>query len=192
MPDLATTDPGRLLADIALAVMGIGLIVWFLPRQVRLVRRHGGRPLAQLVTGGAVVLLALSLQPELVSAETGLWLTVIGIVLALRPEFAINMTGGPRLEWLALREGGTLQRLVSGRSAEGSDEASDGTDPRVAEHLEALAAAEGPATNRYCELVRATLFENPEAPGRSARLAALAVEEAALRRAIGPKPSFER
>ena len=187
MPDLSTADPGRLLVEIALAVIGIGLVVWFLPRQVGQVRRYGGRPLAQVVTGGAVVVLAISLQPELVSAETGLWLTVIGIVLALRPEFVINMTGGPRLEWLALREGGALQRLASRHG----EVAPDGADPAVAEHLEALAAADGPATNRYCELVRATLFEDPEAPGRSARLAALAVEEAALRRAIGPKPSFE-
>ena len=188
MPDLSTADPGRLLVEIALAVIGIGLVVWFLPRQVRLVRRFGGRPLAQLVIGAAVVVLALSLQPEIVSAETGLWLTVIGLVLALRPEFVINITGGPRLEWLALREGGTLQRLVS----QHGDVALSGTDSQVAEHLEALVAAEGPATTRYCELVRATLFEDPEAPGMSARLAALAVEEAALRRAIGQKPSFER
>lgn len=189
MPELSVADPTRLLVEIILAGIGIFLVVWYLPRQVRQARRYGGRPLALLVTGAAVVVLALSLQPELMSPETGLWLTVIGVVLAMRPEFVINMTGGPRLEWLALREGGALQRLVSGRPDGG---AAGGTDPEVAERLEALAAADGPATTRYCELVRATLFEDPEAPGRSARLAALAVEEAALRRAIGPKPSFER
>jgi hypothetical protein len=190
MPDAGTMpspDINSLPVQIALAAIGIGLVAWLLPRQLRITRQYGGRPTAIGVVAAGVIVLGVSLQPEIVSPQDGLALTLIGVVIALRPEAVVRLTGGPRPEWQALAEGTALQRAV----AKHHDRRAAQRSEAVREGLVRLAAAETPATSRYIELLRATLFADSEGPGMADRLAALAVEEAALRKVIGPRPAFE-
>ncbi len=180
-------DTARLLADVALAVIGIALAAWLIPRQLRVVGQLGGRPVARAVVVAAVVLLALSLQPELFGVENGLLLTILALFLVFRPEAVVQLSGGPSVEWRALAEGMQLQRLV----AVHTDRRSAQHLPDVRAHLAALAAADSPATSRYIELIQATIFADPESPGMADRYAALAVEESRLRKLVGPRPAFD-
>ena len=183
----ATIDPVRLFADLVLAVVGIGIAAWLIPRQRRRVRQFGGRPIAQAVVVAAVVALVIALQPDLVSVEVSLVLVILAVVVAFRPEDVVRLTGGPRIEWQALAEGTTLRQLVAVRV----DRRAAQHYPDVRAHLARLGALESPTTMRYIELVRTTLFADPEGPGMSERLATLAVEEAKLRSSLGPRPAFE-
>jgi hypothetical protein len=191
MPDasrmLASPDTSTLVAELAIAVLAICLVVWLLPRQLRRTRQLGGRAPALFVVGGAVVLLGLSLPPELFPGQTGLLLTIIGVFIAFQPASIVRLTGGPRVEWQALAEGTSLQRAV----ARHGDRRAAQHDPDIRAGLARLAAAEAPSTARYIELLRTTLFADPDGPGMADRFAALAVEEANLRRVIGPRPAFE-
>jgi hypothetical protein len=180
-------DPSVLLSDIALAILGIGLVAWLLPRQLRRARQYGGRPVSLAVVAVGIVVLAISLQPELFDINTSLTLTIIGLVIALQPEAVVRMTGGPSLEWRALAEGTKLQRMV----AVHADRRTARHLPDVRARLAALATAESSTTARYIELIGATIFADPESPGMADRFAALAVEEAKLRKVVGPKPSFD-
>ena len=180
-------DPARLLADVALAVIGVALAALLIPRQLRRARQFGGRPAAEVVIIAAVVALVVSLQADLLPVETSFGLMIVAVVVAFRPEDVVRFTGGPRLEWRALAEGTALQQLVAVRV----DRQAAQHYPDVREHLARLAETASPATDRYIELVRATLFADPDGPGMADRLAALAVEEGRLRRAVGPRPAFE-
>jgi hypothetical protein len=180
-------DPLRLLADLVLAVVGVGIAAWLIPRQRRRVRQYGGRPVAEAVVIAAIVALVVALQPDLVSVEASLVLAILAVVVAFRPEDVVRLTGGPRIEWQALAEGTMLRQLVAIRA----DRRAAQHHPGVRAHLARLAALESPAASRYIELVRTTLFADPEGPGMSDRLAALAVEEARLRSLVGPRPAFE-
>jgi hypothetical protein len=184
MSDPTLNSPAVL---IALAAIGLGIVALLLPRQLKRAKQYGARPNALMVVGAAVLLIGLSFQPEIVGVENGLILTIVGVVIAFRPEAVIGLTGGPRPEWLALAEGIALQRMVAthhDRQAAQHDEA-------VREGLARLATAASPATDRYIELLQATLFQDPEGSGMADRFAALAVEEANLRKVIGPRPAFE-
>ena len=183
----ASIDPSRLVADIALAVVGIGIGVWLIPRQLRRIRQFGGRPLARVVMIGSIVVLVVALQPDLVSAEGSLVLLLLAVLFAFRPQDVVRLTGGPRPEWAALAEGTALRRLVAARSDRGAARRL----PEVRAGLARLSSVESPATARYIELVRSTLFVDPDGPDMSERLAALAVEEERLRTVVGPRPAFE-
>lgn len=183
----AGTDTNALIAQAFLAVLGIGLVAWLLPRQVRTTRRLGGRLIAMGAVAAAVVLLGLSLQPAILPDNSGLLLTIMGVFIAFRPDSIVRLTGGPRPEWQALAEGTALQRAV----ARLGDRGSAADDPAIRAGLERLQAAGDPTTARYIELLEATLFSDPDGPAMAERLAALAVEEAALRGAVGPQPAFD-
>jgi len=183
----ASVDPARLLADLAFAAVGTGIAAWLIPRQLRRVRQLGGRPPAEAVMVASIVALVVALQPDLVSVEGSLALMLLAVLVAFRPQDVVRLTGGPRPEWQVLAEGTALRQLVAVR-----------TDRRAAQHypdvragLARLGALESPATARYIELVRTTLFADPDGPGMSERLAALAVEESRLRKIVGPRPAFE-
>ncbi len=184
---LSSPGSDQLIAEIALAVIGLALVAWLLPRQRTRVRQHGGRPAAQAVTAVAVVALAVSLQPELFDLNTGLTLTILAVFVVFRPEAVVRLVGGQRAEFRALAAGTRLRQLV----ATHPDRASAESDPAVGAQLAALAASEAPATARYVALVRSAVFAEPDGAGSAARLADLAVEEARLRRAVGPRPAFE-
>jgi hypothetical protein len=192
MPDAEhvnlSDDPTfRLLADVAFAAIGIGFAAWLLPRQLRQVRQLGGRQSARAVVAVAIVALVVSLQPELLDVTSSLALTILAVLVIFRTADVVRLTGGPSVEWRALAEGIRLQRLV----AVHPDRRAAQHLPDVRASLAALGAVESASTARYIELIRATIFADPEGPGMADRFAALAVEESMLRRIVGSAPAFE-
>jgi hypothetical protein len=184
---LANADPLRLLADIAFVGVGIGMAAWLVPRQRRQVRRHGGRRTAEVVTTAAIGALIVAIQPDLVSAEVSLVLAIAAVGVAFAPAQVVRLTGGPRVEWQVLAEGTALQRMVARRrSAKVAQHY-----PDVRQTLSRLAALETPTTARYIEVLRATVFADPDDPATPDLRAELAFEEAQLRRVVGSGPAFE-
>lgn len=188
MLDAIDPDPQQALLKIVLAVVvvGGGILVW--TRLAGRIRRLGGGRAAEAVVGVAVAVLLAALYPELLPFDLGLLLLIAALILIYRPEQVIRMTGGPRPEWLVLREGRELALLVRER---GGPEAA-ARDPEVHERLAALDALERPSTAEYLRLVRATLLADPAAPGQAEVRARLAEADAALRASLGARPAWER
>jgi hypothetical protein len=188
MLDFIDPDPGQAMFKIALAVVVVivGVMLW-----VRLslrVRRHGGGTLARAVTGAGVVALLLALYPELIPFDIGIMVLIMALVVIYRPEQVVKSTGGPRIEWRALREGRELQQLVARRGNPSLAK----RNPEIHDRFKALGSLEAPSTAEYLGLLRETLFADPLAPETAAKRARLAEADAALRDALGAPPIWER
>lgn len=188
MLDWLGTDPttaiGRIF--IAIVIVGIAIKVWF-ELNIR-VRRYGGGPIAGIVVGAGLALLIVSLIPGLFPLEVGLGVLVAAFVFLYRPDLVVRLTGGPRKDWAALHSGRELAVLVAER---GGPRAAAG-DAEIQSRLAGLSALETPATSRYLGLVRQTLLSDPDDPALDEARADLAAADAALRDAIGVRPTWER
>ncbi len=172
-------------------VLGIGLIALSVLLWVQLqqrARRHGGGNLAAAVMALAVAALLLAIAPNFLPMDIGIIALIFALMAIYRPDQVVKATGGARIEWRALRAGRELQLLV--REQGGPSLAK--RNPEVQEQLEALSALESPRTSTYLGLLRETLLEDPDAPGLDERLAELADADAALREAIGARPTWEK
>ncbi len=188
MLDFIDPDPGQALLKFALAVlvMVVGIMLW---RQLsRRVRRHGGGTVAAIVTGAGIVALLASLYPDLIPFDIGLIVLIVALVVIYRPDEVVKLTGGPRVEWRALREGRDLQHLVTKRSNPSLAK----LNPEIRDRLKALATLEAPSTAEYLDLLRETLFADPKAPETEEKLALLAEADAALVAILGGQPIRER
>jgi hypothetical protein len=184
MLDLIDPDPGQALLKIALAVVvvGVGILLWF--RLSARVRRHGGGARASALLGVAIVALLVSLYPELLPFDIGLVVLIVALVVIYRPDEVVKMTGGPRVEWRALREGRELQQLVARRGNPSLAK----RNPEIKDRFEALEALEAPSTAAYLGLLKDTLFADAAAPGMDEKLAHLAEADAALVAVLGGQP----
>jgi hypothetical protein len=188
MLDFIDPDPLGALLKIALAagVVAMAIVLWF--QLLHRSRRFGGGNLAAVVMLAAVIALLVAITPNLLPFEIGIFVLILGLMAIYRPEQVVKATGGPSLRYRALQQGRELQLLVrerGGWSVAGRNE-------EVRERVEALAALEGPGTERYLELLRETLFADPAAPGVAARLEELAAADAELRASLRARPMFER
>jgi hypothetical protein len=187
MLDFIDPDPGQALLKIALSVglIALGVALWFQLQHRS--RRYGGGKLAAVVMALAVAGLLVAISNTM-PMDIGIFVLLFSLLAIYRPEQVVKVTGGPSLEWRALREGRELQLLVKERGGPSLAK----RNPEVQERFEALAALEGPGTGAYIALLRQTLLEDPEAPGMDEKLAELAEADAALRAAIGVRPTWER
>lgn len=187
MLDFINPDPGQALLMIAAAIgmTVMGVLLWI--QLQRRARRFGGGRLAAAAMALAVVGLLVSITNEL-PMEIGFVVLLLSLFAIYRPEQVVKATGGPSLAWRALREGRELQLLVKERGGPSLAK----RNPEVQERFEALSALDGPATNAYIGLLRATLLEDPAAPGKDAKLAELAEADAALMATIGARPMWEK
>lgn len=188
MLDLIDPDPGQALLKIALtvAVVVVGIMLWL--KLSQRVRRHGGATLATIVTGVGIVALLVALYPQLIPFDIGLIVLIFALIVIYRPDQVVKATGGPRIEWRALREGRELQLLVARRG----NPSLARRNPEIHDRFEALGTLEAPATAEYIGLLRETLFADPEAPETEDRQARLAEADAALRVVLGEPPVWER
>lgn len=187
MLDFINPDPGQavLLIAAAMAMIVMGVLLWFQLRNRT--RRFGGGRLAAAATALAVVGLLVSITNAL-PTEIGFVVLLLSLFAIYRPEQVVKATGGPSLAWRALREGRELQLLVKERGGPSLAK----RNPEVQERFEALSGLEGPRTRTYIGLLRATLLEDPAAPGMDARRAELAEADAELMATIGARPSWEK
>jgi hypothetical protein len=187
MLDFINPDPGQALLMIAAAsgMTVMGVLLWI--QLQRRARRFGGGRLPAAAMALAVVGLLVSITNEL-PMEIGFVVLLLSLFAIYRPEQVVKATGGPSLAWRALREGRELQLLVKERGGPSLAK----RNPEVQERFEALSALDGPATHAYLGLLRATLLEDPAAPGMDAKLAELAEADAALRATLGARPMWEK
>jgi hypothetical protein len=187
MLDFIDPDPGQALLKIAVGLLVVVLSVLLWRELQHRSRRSGGGNLAAAAMAAAVVGLMVAISNAL-PMEIGIVVLFLSLFAIYRPEQVVKVTGGPRLEWRALREGRELQLLVKERGGPSLAK----RNPEVQERFEALSSLEGPGTERYIGLLRETLLADPAAPGMEAKLAELAEADAALRVAIGARPNWEK
>ncbi len=187
MLDFIDPDPGLAVLKVALSIGLVVLAVVFWRELQHRSRRYGGGNLAAVVLALAVIALLVAIG-NVIPMDIGLVVLIASLLAIYRPEQVVKATGGPRLEWRALREGRELQLLVRERGGPSLAK----RNPEVQERFEALSALEGPSTLAYIGLLRATLLEDPTAPGMDAKRAELAEADAALRAAIGARPTWEK
>jgi hypothetical protein len=188
MLDVIDPDPGQALIKIGMAVAVVVMAVVLWTQLQHRSRRYGGGNLAAVVMAAAVVALLVSIAPGIIPFEIGLFVLILALMAIYRPEKVVAATGGPSLQYRALREGRELALLVrehGGWSVARRNE-------EVLARVEGLAAFEGPGTERYIGLVRATVLADPDAPGMAETLAELADADAELRAALRARPMFER
>jgi hypothetical protein len=181
-------DPLQALLMIAMAVGVVALAIALWLQLQHRSRRYGGGKVAAAVMAVAVVALLVSIAPNLMPFDIGIFVLLMALAAVYRPDQVIRATGGPSLRYRALREGRELQLLVrehGGWSVARRNE-------EVIERVEGLAAFEGPGTERYIGLVRDTVLADPSAPGVAERLAELVEADAELRTALRARPMFER
>ena len=188
MFDFIDPDPGQALLKIVLtvAVVVLGIMLWL--KLSQRVRRHGGRPMATIVTGIGIAALLVALIPELIPFDIGLIVLIVALLVIYRPDEVVKATGGPRMEWRALREGRQLQQLVAKRG----NPALARLNPDIRDRFKALGTLETPSTAEYVGLLRETLFADPAAPGIDEQLARLAEADAALVTVLGGQPMSGR
>ncbi|MDP2349888.1 MAG: hypothetical protein Q8M74_01875 [Chloroflexota bacterium] len=188
MLDFIDPDPGQALLKIVLTgvVVVLGVMLWL--KLSQRVRRHGGRPMATIVTGVGIAALLVALIPELIPFDIGLIVLIAALLVIYRPDEVVKATGGPRMEWRALRQGRELQRLVARRG----NPALARMNPEIRDRFKALATLEAPSTAEYLGLLRETLFTDPEAPETASRRARLAEADAALVAILGGQPMSGR
>lgn len=184
MLDFIDPDPGQALLKIVLtlAVVALGVMLWL--KLSQRVRRHGGRPMATIVTGIGIAALLVALIPELIPFDIGLIVLIVALLVIYRPDEVVKATGGPRLEWRALREGRELRQMVAKRG----NPALANLNPEIRDRFKTLAKIEAPSTAEYIGLLRETLFADPVAPGIEGKLARLAEADAALVAILGGQP----
>jgi hypothetical protein len=188
MLDFIDPDPLLALLKIALVVGLVALMIalWF--QLMHRSRRYGGGTIAAIVMAAAVVGLLVSIAPNFLPLDIGIFILFACLLAIYRPEQVVKVTGGASLRYRALREGRELALLVrehGGWSVAGRNE-------EVAARIEGLAAFEGPGTERYIGLVRDTLLADPDAPGTAAKLEELAAADAELHESLKARPMFER
>ena len=181
-------DPTQALVKAAFGIAAVILAIWLVPNRIGRVRRCGGQRRAITVTVIGALCLPLSLLPNLVSENASLMFLIIGLGIAFQPDAIVRLTGGPSPIWTALRAGAELRRLA----AEWPDRNAARRNPGVVDTLATLEAARTPATDAYIDALLATTFAEPEGPETAAAMTRLADAEAALRGALGGRPSFER
>ncbi len=188
MLDFIDPDPGQALLKIVLtaAVVALGVMLWI--KLSQRVRRHGGRPLASIVTGVGIAALLLALIPELIPFDMGLIVLIVALLVIYRPDEVVKATGGPRMEWRALREGRALRQLVAQRG----NPALARLNPGIRDRFKALGTLQTPSTAEYIGLLRETLFVDPAAPGIEEKLARLGEADAALVAILGGQPMSGR
>jgi hypothetical protein len=195
VPSLDFSNPVTLIISVALGVglVALSVALWF--QLQHRARRYGGGNVAAAAMAAAIVLLLVSIAPDPTSGK-GSWLPIeigfamlfVALAAIYRPEQVVKLTGGPSLRYRALEEGRTLQLMVrehGGWSVARRNE-------EVMGRFEGLDAFAGPATERYVELLKATLFADPAAPGIAAKLEELASADAELRESLKARPMFER
>ncbi len=187
---LSDIDSNPAMAILWIA-LGIGLIalsvgLWFQLQHRS--RRHGGGNVAAAVMALAVLALLVAIAPSFLPIDIGIFLLIFALMAIYRPDQVVKATGGARIEWRALRDGRELQLLVKEHG--GPSLARQNVE--VQERYEALSSVEGPTTEVYIGLLRDTVLENPAAPGMDEKLAELADADAALRAAIGARPTWEK
>jgi hypothetical protein len=184
MLDFIDPDPGQALLKIVLtvAVVVLGIMLWL--KLSQRVRRHGGRPMATIVTGVGIGALLVALIPGFIPFDIGLIVLIVALLVIYRPDEVVKATGGPRMEWRALREGRELRRLVAQRG----NPALAKLNPEIRDRFKALGAVEAPSTAEYVGLLRETLFADPAAPGIEGKLARLGEADAALVASLGGQP----
>lgn len=188
MLELIDPDPGAALLKIGVGVLFVGLAIALWRELVHRSRRFGGGRLAALAMAGAVLALLVAITPNLLPFDIGIFILILGLLAIYRPEATVRYTGGPSLQYRALREGRELQLLVRERGGWSVARRNE----EVVARVDALGTFEGPGTERYVGLLRETLLADPEAPGVAAKLAELAEADAELRAALGARPMFER
>lgn len=188
MLDFIDPDPGQALLKIVLtaAVVALGVMLWI--KLSQRVRRHGGRPLASIVTGVGIAALLLALIPELIPFDMGLIVLIVALLVIYRPDEVVKATGGPRMEWRALREGRALRQLVAQRG----NPPLARLNPGIRDRFKALGTLQTPSTAEYIGLLRETLFVDPAAPGIEEKLARLGEADAALVAILGGQPMSGR
>jgi hypothetical protein len=188
MPSLFDGDPVHTLILVAGAIglAALAVALW-LNLRIR-ARRYGGGFLAAAVMALAVAALLVSITPNAMPFDIGLFVLILSLLAIYRPEQVVKVTGGPSLSWRALREGRELQLLVRERG--GPSLAS--RNPEVQDRYAALGSLEGPATEEYIGLLRETLLADPTAPGMTEKLERLAAADLALRASLGGRPTWEK
>jgi hypothetical protein len=171
-------------AVVVLAIVG-GLAIGYLV--VGRVRRHGGRLVAMVAAGAGCAALMTTIIPGLLPSDFTLVVGLIGLIVVIRPVELIRGTGGPRVEWEALRRGRELQVLV----AEAGGPRQARREPTITDGLASLDVVAGPATDEYIRLVRATLLADRADQAAAADRERLVAADAALRASLGFAPSFE-
>ena len=181
-------DPAQALLKIALAAgaVALAIVLWF--QLLHRSRRFGGGTMAAVVMAAAVAGLMVSIAPNLIPFDIGIFLLIASLLAIYRPEKVVKLTGGASLRYRALQEGRELALLVRERGGWSVARRNEEVVARV-EGLDALA---GPGTERYIGLVRETVLADPEAPGMAAKLQELAAADAELREALRARPMFER
>jgi len=187
MLDFINPDPGQALLTLVGAIVLVVLAVALWTQLQHRSRRNGGGNLAAAAMALAVAGLLVAISNAL-PIDIRILVLILSLFAIYRPEQVVKVTGGPRLEWRALREGRELQLLVKERGGPSLAK----RNPEVQERFEALSELEGPGTEAYIGLLRATLLEDPEAPGMDEKLAELAEADAGLRAAIGARPTWEK
>lgn len=188
MLDFIDPDPLFALLKIALVVGLVALMIalWF--QLMHRSRRYGGGTIAAIVMAAAVVGLLVSIAPNYLPLDIGIFILFACLLAIYRPEQVVKVTGGASLRYRALREGRELALLVrehGGWSVARRNE-------EVMARVEGLSAFEGPGTERYIGLVRETVAADPAAPGIAAKLAQLEEADVELRAALKAKPMFEK
>jgi hypothetical protein len=180
-------DPQQALLKLAAAIAYLvaGIVIAVL--RVRRVRRHGARPLAIVTTVVAVAALVVSLYPAAVPPDWSFFLLITAFIVLIRPEGIVASTGGPRIEWQALRAGRQLAQMVALRG----NPVLARLNPEIRDRTTALHTLDGPTTAAYLDALRAALFADPEAVTTAALRATLETEELALRAGLGARPWWE-
>ena len=203
LPDVAA-DPAAFALRIAFAaaIVAVAIALWF--RLMVRVHAHGGRPIAGVLVAAGIAAMLLAIVPGILSPELGFALLFGGFVILYRPDLVVRATGGPRIEWRALRAGRELVLLRSERDAEadaeadaeGEADAEAGAARREAIRvaIDELATLEAPSTSAYLSAVRAVVTEEPgdDAASRSAARVRLDELDGELRASLGARPTWER
>jgi hypothetical protein len=187
MLDFIDPDPGQAFLKIAMAVAVVVMAGVLWTQLLHRSRRFGGGSIAAAVMAVAVVALLVSIS-GVIPFEFGVFVLLLALMAIYRPEKVVDATGGPSLPYRALREGRELALLVRERGGWSVARRNEEVMARV----EGLAAFEGPGTERYIGLVRATVLADPGAPGIPEKLAELADADAELRAGLRARPMFER
>jgi hypothetical protein len=188
MLDAIDPDPAAALFKVAVAVVIVALAIAVWTQLDTRVRSYGGGLAASVVVGIGLALLIASLIPGLFPFEVGLGVLVAAFLFIYRPDVVVRVTGGPRREWSALREGRELAVLVAERGGPRSATA----DPEIHSRLAGLSSLETASTREYLGLVRETLLADPDAPGIEEARSRLAAADAALRASLRARPTWER